>query len=345
MYDYEEIKNESDKQIPLILDSLGIEYQFQSGWIATKCPFHNSEKLNLKYKNRTFYCFSECNCSYTILDYVAKVKDTSIEKAVEWLASLLKIKEGYHIKTGESYSIKDGVKSLFKYKKMITNTNDKQDLKPVEQTILNDLIPYKGNYLKKQGIPDSTIKEFGISYALGGELENRIVFPIDDINGRIVSLTGRMINYEDIGSTKYHIVANSNSKQTLYNISRVAKNCKKYDFVIVVEGMKSVLKMFGWGWENGVATLGASMSKDQAMLLIRLGVKIVVIGDNDSAGERLMQSVDNQCGRFLDVIKCDISKVTEQPKAGVDDLTEQQFDKLLKIYRLEDIKVNGNINI
>lgn len=332
MYDYEEIKEKSDKNIPLILDNLGVEYEKQSDWIATRCPFHNSEKLNLKYKNKSFYCFSECNCAYTILDYVAKVQDVSIRSSVEWLANLLDLKEGFSYKENV-IDTKQSLKTLFTYKQRLAVGENKEDkLEPVSQIILNDLIPYKGNYL---GVSRNVLEEFEISYAVGGELENRIVFPIDDIDGQIVSLTGRLVNHEELGLPKYHIIANSNSKKTLYNISRVSKNCKKYGYIVVVEGMKSVLKMFEWGYENSVATFGASLSKEQAMLLMKLGVPLYVIGDNDEAGKRLMQSVVNQCGRFLDVIKCDISKVTEEPKASVDDLIRGQFDKLLKIYGIE----------
>lgn len=332
MYDYEEIKEKSDKNIPLILDNLGVEYEKQSEWIATRCPFHKSEKLNLKYKNKSFYCFSECNCAYTILDYVAKVQEVSIRSSVEWLANLLDLKEGFTYKEN-TLDTKQSLKTLLDYKKRLVVGGTKEDkLEPVSQIILNDLIPYKGNYLR---ISKSVLEEFGISLAIGGELENRIVFPIDDINGQIVSLTGRLVNYEEIGLPKYHIIANSNSKKTLYNISRVSKSCKEFGCIIIVEGMKSVLKMFEWGYENGVATFGASLSKEQAMLLIKLGVPLYVIGDNDEAGKRLMQSVVNQCGRFLDVIKCDISKVTEEPKASVDDLLRTQFDKLSKIYGFE----------
>lgn len=72
------------------------------------------------------------------------------------------------------------------------------------------------------------------------------------------------------------------------------------------------------------------MEERQAKLLLKMGVKIVVIGDNDKAGKRMAQSCYNRCYKYADVIKLDIGTVTDNEKDSVHDLTIDQFKKLLE---------------
>ena len=62
--------------------------------------------------------------------------------------------------------------------------------------------------------------------------------------------------------------------------------------VIVVEGIKSVMKLWGWGYDNAVAAETSSLTDKQVQLLISLGVRNVVIAfDSDVSPAHIRQSV------------------------------------------------------
>ena len=68
---------------------------------------------------------------------------------------------------------------------------------------------------------------------------------------------------------------------TLYNYSRAKKEAIERGYVILVEGFKSVMKLHEFGYKNSVACMGSSIDDKQMKLLLKLGVIIVVCGDND----------------------------------------------------------------
>ena len=61
-----------------------------------------------------------------------------------------------------------------------------------------------------------------------------------------------------------------------------------------------------------------------------MGVKIVVVGDNDAAGKRMSQSCYNRCYQYADVIQLDIGTVTDKEKDSIHDLDIFQIEKLLE---------------
>lgn len=80
-----------------------------------------------------------------------------------------------------------------------------------------------------------------------------------------------------------------------------------------------------------MAVFGASLEDQQAKILLRLGVKIVVIGDNDKAGRRMSQSCYNKCYQYGEVVQLNIGSVTDKEKDAVHDIDKEAFEKLLRM--------------
>ena len=195
---------------------------------------------------------------------------------------------------------------------------------------MNDIEDYIHPYMLKQGFKESTLRHFGVGFARCGELANRIVIPIDAKDGTIISLSGRAI--DDETKPKYHIVGGTDKSITLYNISRVDHGD---DYIIVTEGFKSIWRLYDYGFKIVVATMGSSISDEQVKLLLSLGRKVIVIGDNDKAGQRLNQAVYNRLYKYMDVVKIDMSKFTTVEKASPCDLDFDEMDELLEVIEYE----------
>lgn len=328
MVDFDLLIDECDKIIPNILDKIGVEYIQDSGWVCMKCCFHNGTKFNLKYRKKAFYCFSECRESYSIIDVVAKVLGITVVQASIWIADKFNLSCEKKDKINVDISTIESRKLLESYKKI--KNKGKVVYEPVPQIIMNDIEPCYCKYIEDWGISEKTAKEFGLGFARVGEMESRIVFPIDAPDGTIITLSGRLPNAENIGLKRYHILNESESNITLYNISRASKYAKELGYIFVVEGLKSVLALWQWGYKNAVAVIGSSLGEEQAKILLKLGVDIYVIGDNDKAGKQMMQSVYNRCYKYLTVHQIDIGDVTDIEKASIDDLKKRQFEELLE---------------
>jgi DNA primase len=299
----------ADENIEQILTALNIDYKFESDWICMQCCFHGGDGYNLKYRDKSFYCFSQCQRGYSVINVVQKVLDLDFKQAITWLCNQLNV-------AGVDFTIdetKIAARNKLKLLKSMKTTHKKIEYKPLEQDVLNSVQLCYPKYLLEQGFKKDTLKQFGISYGMYGALQNRVVFPIDAPDGTIIALSGRLPNASALNLPKYKITANANINYTLYNISRIPKNDR---YVIVVEGFKSVMSLYEWGFKSTVAVVGANLSVEQRNLLLGLGRKIIVIGDADEAGKKLNQQVYNQCYKFVEVVKVDLSEFTDIKKSS-----------------------------
>lgn len=309
MIDVKKLVDIADENIEDLLTTLNLDWEREGEWLIMPCCFHGGDGKNLRYRNKSFYCFSHCQRGYSIISVVQKVLDLEFLEAVQWLCNELGITES-NLKVDqqkiEVRSKLNKLKSMKTKKHVVTYTSIPQD-------VLNDIEQFNHPYMLDQGFKPSTLEHFGVGYARGGFFANRVTFPIDAPDGTIISISGRLPNADQLGLPKYKILNGSDKADTLYNISRIDKTL---DYIVVVEGFKSVMSLYEWGIKNCVAVMGANLSQNQLYILLGLGKHIIVIGDNDQSGKRMAQSVYNKCYRFAKVTKIDLSEFTDVEKAS-----------------------------
>lgn len=112
---------------------------------------------------------------------------------------------------------------------------------------------------------------------------NRIVYPVYDTEGNFINIKGRTrfknfkllniakyINYYKVGSLDYF----QGWKQTKDHI-------KTQGEIIIFESIKSVMKCYGWGYQNCVSAESHSLSDWQIRLLLKMRVDVVFAYDKD----------------------------------------------------------------
>ena len=330
MIDKEALIKFAEPHIEDILNELDIDYKYENGWWCINCPFHDgADGYNLKWRDGSWYCFSVCKRSYSMFDLIGKVLGFEFFDSIKWLANVLGLSNEEIALNEDRVKSKERLKML----KGLTKKGKQITYNKVEQTILNDIETYHHPYILKQGFKPETLSHFDIGYARTGVFKDRICFPIDAPDGTIVSVSGRSI-YDYI-KPKYYLLGSSDKSVTLYNISRIDKND---NYIIVVEGFKSCLHLHQWGYKSVVAVMGADISDEQVKLLLKLGRKIICIGDNDEAGRRLNQKIYNRLYKWLPVIKIDMSEFTSVEKASPCDL---DFDDMAELDdKLQEV-ING----
>lgn len=272
------------------------------------CPFHDdhSPSMSVSKERQLFKCFV-CNKGGNVFTFVKDYENISYIEAVKRVAD----------KVGIPLSI-DGIKktdSKFKLEYEIMEFATKifqNNLNSKEGVIAKE-------YLAKRNITDNIIKEFRIGLSLpdttylynvltkkGYDLNklddlglitkdgirgydkfiNRIMIPICNLNGEVVGYTGRIYNSED--SAKY-----INSKETiiykkgniLFNYHNAKNYIREEKSAILVEGNMDAIRMYSSGIKNVIALMGTAITKEQIDILKKLRVPIILMLDNDNAGE------------------------------------------------------------
>lgn len=161
-------------------------------------------------------------------------------------------------------------------------------------TLENFKIGYAGSnnnlytYLKEQGYSDEII----IASSLVGKDEegnyidrynNRIIFPVKDIDGKIIAFGGRII---DNSTLKYINNAETDiycKAESLYGID-IAKDYTD-NGIIIVEGYFDYITLYQAGIKNVVALLGTAITDEQIELIKKYTNKVILIFDSDLAGQ------------------------------------------------------------
>lgn len=320
-YDNKRINDICDEHVEEILNKLGYEYVYDNGWIATPCIFHGGTKNNLKYRNGRWYCFSECRCSYTMIDFLCKALDASYIEVIKWVKHEFDLNDEHIENNDERVETRKKIALI----KRLTRNGGNATYSKIDQSILNDVLDIHHEYILSQGFKDETLTHFGVGFDLFGGLSGRVCFPIDAPNGDIISVSGRTIEPVTDDNPKYKILGHTKVKDTLYNISRIDKSL---GYVIVVEGFKDVMYLYQEGYQNVVATIGAGASEAQERLLKQLGVIVIAIGDNDEAGRNASQKLYNRMHKHSSVYRIDLAKYTNTEKDSICDL---EFDNWIDL--------------
>ncbi len=271
------------------------------------CPFHedHSPSMSVSEEKQIYKCFS-CGASGNVFTFVSEYENVSFLEAVKIIAEKCGLTFNGSIKSSKKplkpeYEIMDlalkfygnnlntalgeKAKAYLKNRKLDENTIKEFDL----GLALNMNYPLYPILLKK-GYKKESIEELGLIHENNSKIydtfQNRILFPIHDLEGHVVGFTGRI--YEESDQAKY-----MNSKESsifkkgniLFNYHRAKNEIKRKKEVIIVEGNMDAIRMSSVGIKNTIALMGTSLTQEQVEIIKNLRSKVILMFDNDDAGE------------------------------------------------------------
>jgi DNA primase len=145
----------------------------------------------------------------------------------------------------------------------------------------------------RHGIPDSRLLELGLvkEGRRGSEpydaLRGRVIFPIEDLGGRVVAFGGRILGEADERTPKYLNSPESaiyHKGRVLYGLSWSRGAIRTEEAALVVEGYMEYVSLAAQGVGNVVAPLGTAMTEPQAELIARNAPRAILLYDSDKAG-------------------------------------------------------------
>lgn len=133
------------------------------------------------------------------------------------------------------------------------------------------------DYWRHRGFTDTTIKAFELGY---DPIDNDAIIPVRNINGDLLGVIRRRLEIDAM--PKYMYYKGFPRKHSLFGSWLVAK--KNTDHVVITEGSLDAIAV----WQSGhpaVAVFGSSISREQVVMLRRLGIqRVTLFFDDDRAG-------------------------------------------------------------
>ena len=270
------------------------------------CPFHqdHSPSMSVSKEKQMYKCFS-CGAAGNVFKFVSDYENISFIEAVAKIGK----KIGINIEITSPYEVKNRYEKEYEimnlacmyYQNLLnaqTGKEAKEYLKKrgLEDEMIKDFLIGLStsnntllSFLKAKNYDEKKLEELGLVNVKNGTYHdifvNRIIFPIQDYQGRVVGFTARV--YKEKEEPKY-----LNSKETslfkkgniLFNYHRARDSIRLNKEVIIVEGNMDAIRMYSSGIKNTIALMGTALTSNQIEMISKLRVPVILMFDNDQAG-------------------------------------------------------------
>ena len=272
------------------------------------CPFHSEKtpSFSVSRDKQIYHCFG-CGKGGSVINFIMEIENLSFPEAVEFLAKRVGMQVPEDNRSDPEARRRERLLALNKdAARFFYDQFRSPNGRPAQE------------YALKRELTPATVKKFGLGFApdtwdtltnamkalgyseglllqaglvrkgkKGGVYDtfrNRLIFPVFDVRGNVIGFSGRILGD---GEPKY-----MNSPETpvfskshhLFGMNLTKKS--KLGYIILCEGNVDVVAMHQAGFDNAVASLGTSLTPEQARLLSRYVGEVVIAYDGDAAGQK-----------------------------------------------------------
>lgn len=304
----EEVRSKND-----IVDVIGsyIKLQKKGANYMGLCPFHGEKTASFSVSGtkQMYHCFG-CGVGGNVVTFLMEYENFTFPEAIRELAGRAgitlpeaeatpeeKARSSRKMRLLEIY--KEAARFYHQQMRRDENQTAYRYFKQRElsdETILRFGLGYSDKtgrqlyaYLKEAGYEDAILKDSGLftfdeKRGAYDKFWNRAMFPIMDVNNRVIGFGGRVMGE---GEPKY-----LNSPETeifdksrnLYALNYARQTRKNY--FLLCEGYMDVISLHQAGFTNAVASLGTAFTGLQAKLISRYVKEVYITYDSDGAGQK-----------------------------------------------------------
>lgn len=273
------------------------------------CPFHNEKtpSFHVSREKQLYHCFG-CGAAGNVYTFLQQYENYTFPEAVEYLASRSGVTLPQRELTLQEKKEADDKSALKEMNKAAAGYFYYALRQPDGAAAME--------YLTNRGLSQDTIRQFGLGYSrlyrddlyqflrnkgyddgllmnsglvrfdekqgVSDVFWNRVMFPIMDLNGKVIGFGGRVMGdglpkYVNSQETKIY-----EKRRHLYGF-HLARRSRREGFILC-EGYMDVIAMHQAGFDNAAASLGTAFTIQQAMLLKRYTDKVYLAYDSDGAG-------------------------------------------------------------
>ena len=272
------------------------------------CPFHSEKtpSFSVAPDKQIYHCFG-CGKGGGVFNFIMEIENLTFPESVEFLAKRVGLQVPEENRDDPESRRREQLLKLnkdagrFFYKQFLSEAGA-----PAQ------------DYALRRGMTPETVKKFGLGYApdtwdslvkamkalgyseglmlqaglvrkgkKGGVYDtfrNRLMFPVFDVRGNVIGFSGRILGD---GEPKYMNSPETpvfNKSKNLFGLNLAKKT--KLGHIILCEGNVDVVALHQAGFDNAVASLGTSLTPEQARLISRYVNEVVIAYDGDTAGQK-----------------------------------------------------------
>lgn len=275
------------------------------------CPFHaeKTPSFHVNPEKQLYHCFG-CGVGGNVFTFIMAMEKLEFVEAVKFLAERVGMALPQTTDAEEFIRSKSRTERIYEVNREVARYYHRMLFSPEGGQALS--------YLKSRGLDLNIIRRFGIGYAPDGwenakqyllkqgfeeelliqagivvsskgrtydRFRNRVIFPIIKPRGLVVGFGGRVL---DDSLPKYLNSPESpvfHKGSTLFGLNLVRK-ASSLDYIIIAEGYMDVVTLHQFGFKTAVASLGTSLTQQQAKLIRRYTQQVYIAYDGDAAGQK-----------------------------------------------------------
>ena len=290
----------AEDQVKRTLIAAGIDVQYElDNDLMIFCPFHNNYRSpagEVSKETGVFWCFS-CQESKTLEEVIMQATKRSYFEATRLIDSK---KDDRNIT-----------------EQLLSKLNKTNELKQFDQETIDRLHnnvfsnPRAIEYFKSRNINKDSIDKYKLGYS---ETQDMVIIPVHSPDGYCLGFVGRSIE-----GKRFKNSTDLPKSKTLFNLWRN----KRVDKIFVVESSFDAIRLEQVG-AHAVATLGATISREQRKLLKQYFNQVIALGDNDEAGTNMSNKLITDLGPG----KCLVAKLPDNVK-DVSELSDEQLKEFV----------------
>lgn len=325
------------------------------------CPFHQEKtpSFHVNPAKQIFYCFG-CRKGGDVFTFIQEYEKLSFPEALRRLAERAKIPI-----SGESGF---GIRGQGRDKEALYKVHAELALY-WHRLLRSDARGREGRqYIKSRGIGEDAAVDFRLGFApdkwddvlrwgkergYGDNLlekaglvcrkENterhydrfrrRLMFPITDVQGRVIGFSGRLVDSADSAVAKY---VNSPETQifkkgkVLYGLNKARTAALEAKSMIVCEGQLDVIACHANGIQNVVAPQGTALTTDHARILKRYVSEAILCFDSDNAGQNAVRRSANDLLRFGLAVRVATLPLPHDPDSFLREKGAEAFQEIVE---------------
>lgn len=286
----------SEEQVKRSLIAAGIDIKFElDNDLMIFCPFHNNYRSpagEVSKETGIFWCFS-CQETKELVEVIMQATKKSYFESMRLIDS-----------KSDKRNLVDQLNStLEKVTKFVQYDLDMID--KLHKNVFENIRAIE--YFKSRGITKDSIEIYKLGYSISQDM---VTIPVYSPDGICLGFVGRSVE-----GKRFKNSIDLPKSKTLFNLSRN----KRVDKIFVVESSFDAIRIEQAGG-HAVATLGATISKEQRKLLKQYFNQVIALGDNDEAG----QNMSNKLITDLGDDRCIVAKLPNKVK-DVSDLDDKEL--------------------
>jgi len=276
------------------------------------CPFHSEKtpSFSVSPEKQIYHCFG-CGKGGGVINFIMEIENLSFPDAVAFLAK----RAGMQLPD-------DGTPEEVRSRRARLLDLNRDAARFFYETLSTPAGAAAVEYIKRRGISRAMAVRFGLGAAPDSwnalldamtakgythqelfdaglikksrkgsgfydTFRNRLMFPVIDVRGSVVGFSGRMLGDNEPKYLNSPDTPVFNKSRCLFAMNLAKKS--KQGMMILSEGNIDVVSLHQAGFDCAVASLGTSLTPDQARLMARYSDTAVIAYDADTAGVKAAQ--------------------------------------------------------